>query len=40
MLGDVTNTEFKPEDFQFSDEYVDIPLIGIVFDTAIVKTKP
>ncbi len=37
MLGNVAGTEFKPEDFLQGEGYVDIPMIGILFDTAMVE---
>lgn len=37
MLGDVSGTDINPTDFITSEEYVDIPLVGILFDTAMVE---
>jgi len=37
MLGDVTGTPFRKEDFLRGEGYVDIPMVGILFDTAMVE---
>ena len=37
MLGDVEGTPFKEEDFLRGEGYVDIPLVGILFDTVLVE---
>ena len=37
MLGDVSGTEFNENDFVYSDTYYARPLIGILFDMAVVQ---
>jgi len=36
IIGNLSGTNFSYGDFVYSDEYFDIPLIGIVFDKVIV----
>jgi len=36
QIGDLSSTDLKYEDFTYSEEYIDRPLIGIVFDIAPV----
>jgi len=36
-LGDLSRTNFNPDDFIYSDSYYDRPMIGILFDIAIVE---
>ena len=36
IIGDLSGTNFSYGDFIYSDEYFDIPLIGIVFDKVAV----
>lgn len=37
MLGDVTGTDIDPADYSKGESYSDIPMIGVVFDTAMVE---
>ena len=37
MLGDIEGTDFVESDFLYSDTYFERPLIGILFDMAIVE---
>jgi hypothetical protein len=36
MLGDIEGTEFVASDFLYSETYYERPMIGILFDMAIV----
>jgi len=37
QIGDLTNTEFNYDEFMYSSEYYDKPMIGIIFTIAVVK---
>lgn len=37
QLGDVNGTKFDPSDFFYSPNYIDKPMIGILFDMVIVE---
>lgn len=36
MIGDLAETEFDYDDFMYSNEYIDKPMIGILFTVAVV----
>lgn len=37
QLGDITNTDINPDDYQYSSTYYDRPQIGILFDMGNVE---
>lgn len=39
QIGDLTNTDYRYEDFIYSDSYIDMPLIGVLLDVAPVVEK-
>jgi hypothetical protein len=36
MIGDLSNTSFNYDEFMYSDEYIDKPMIGTLFDMVLV----
>lgn len=36
MIGDLSNTDFNYDEFTYSDEYIDKPMIGTLFYIAVV----
>lgn len=36
MIGDLSNTDYNYDEFTFSDEYIDKPMIGTLFYIAVV----